>query len=41
MKALMKFKITLVSLSIIIYLVYLYKCLYTYAELFRDLKKIK
>ncbi len=39
MKALMKFKITLVSLSIIIYLVYLYKCLYTYAELFRDLKK--
>jgi len=39
MKALIKFKPSLVSLSSIIYLIYVYKCFYTYAELFADLKK--
>ena len=40
-KALIKFKPSLASLSVIIYLMYVYKSFYTYAELFADLKTKK
>ena len=38
MKALIKYKLSLISLSGIIYLIYIYKSFYTYMELFKDLK---
>jgi hypothetical protein len=41
MKALIKFKPSLINLSIIIYLIYVYKSFYTYIELFTDLKSQK
>ena len=40
-KALIKFKPSLIKLSIIIYLMYVYKSFYTYIELFIDLKSKK
>jgi len=40
-KALIKFKPSLIKLSIVIYLMYVYKSFYTYIELFIDLKSQK
>jgi glycosyltransferase involved in cell wall biosynthesis len=39
-KPLIKLKIVLVDITIVIYLIYLYKSFFTYLELFKDLKKI-